>query len=62
MMITSLVLFSGFRPAAIAWNLMEPVEVERPGFKYHVWGGWIGLAIGIAVGVWYMMTVAPVAA
>ena len=41
---------------------MEPVEVERPGFKYHVWGGWIGLAIGIAVGVWYMMTVAPVAA
>lgn len=62
MMITSLVLCSGFRPAVIAWSLMEPEEVERPGFRYRVWGAWIGLVVGIAVGVWYMMTVGPVPA
>ncbi len=59
-MITSLVLFSGFRPGVIAWNLMEPEEVERPGFKYRVWGAWVGLVIGITVGVFYMMSSGPV--
>lgn len=39
-MVTSLVLFTGFRPAALAWKLMEPEVLDEPGFRYRVWGGW----------------------